>query len=234
MNLKKIFMAAVLCGTMAAGAFASDNHTFGIDICGGIVGYGTTKFDATYNGIKQEFTYKEVPFLPIKVSTYDCFLLNNHLGIYGSIGVIPSGQVDFKISPANEKDEDAWVGVGLEFMVGPAFGVDLGDSGIRFQCGVPFHAEFGAYFSDSKVLNVTTKRTRSYSAFGLGLTPQFRFMANRRCSFVLGVDFIFDFAMTFKQKNETDFNTTTIELDPKNAFRFKTVPYLGLGINFGK
>jgi hypothetical protein len=59
-------------------------------------------------------------------------------------------------------------------------------------------------------------------------------MANRRCSLVLGADFIFDFAMSFKQKNENDFYTKTIDVEPKNAFRFKTVPYLGLGINFGK
>ena len=234
MNLKKIFMAAVLCGTLSAGAFASDNYTLGIDIAGGIVGYGSTKFDGTLSGVKLEFTYKEVPFLPIKVNTYDCFLLNNHLGIYGSIGIIPSGQVDFKISSANKKEEDAWIGIGLEFMVGPAFGVDLGDSGIRFQCGVPFHAEFGAYFNDSKTGNVTTKRTRSYSAFGLGLTPQFRFMANRRCSLVLGADFVFDFAMSFKLKFENDDGSVTFDYEPKNAFRFKTVPYLGLGINFGK
>ena len=233
MNIKKIFAAAVLCGTLSAGAFAADNYTLGIDIAGGIVGYGSTKFDGTLLGIKQEFTYKEVPFLPLKVNTYDCFLLNDHLGIYGSIGLLPNAQVDFKGS-AGGKDEDPWVGIAFEFMVGPAFGVDLGDSGIRFQCGVPFHAEFGAYFSDSKVGDAATKRTRSYSAFGLGLTPQFRFMANRRCSLVLGADFVFDFAMGFKQKVENDAGSVTYELEPKNAFRFKTVPYLGLGINFGK
>lgn len=110
----------------------------------------------------------------------------------------------------------------------------MGDSGIRFQCGVPFHAEFGSYFYEQTKAGNKQKSTRSYSAFGLGLTPQFRFMANRRCSLVLGADFVFDFAMSFKQKNEDDSGSVTLDLEPKNAFRFKTVPYLGLGINFGK
>ena len=232
MNLKKTFIAVLLCGTLAAGAFASDNHTLGIDICGGIVGYGSVKFDGTFSGVKQEFTYKEVPFVPLKVSTYDCFLFDGHFGIYGSIGLLPIAMVDFK-GASSGKDEDPWVGVGLEFMVGPAFGVDLGDSGIRFQCGVPFHAEFGAYFYESTLLNVKTKSVRAYNAFGLGLTPQFRFMANRRCSFVLGVDFIFDFAMGFEQEIKSDSSKVKFDLNPGNAFHFRTVPYLGLGINFG-
>ena len=232
MNLKKILAAAILCGSLTAGAFAADNYTLGIDIAGGIVGYGSTKFKFSSSGV--ETTYNELPFLPLKVNTYDCFLLNNHLGIYGSIGIIPSGQVDFKVSKANKKEEDAWVGIGLEFMVGPAFGVDLGDSGIRFQCGVPFHAEFGAFFDESKVRDVTTKKTLSYNAFGVGLTPQFRFMANRRCSLVLGADFVFDFALNMEMKTEVGGSSSSYKLDAKNAFRFKTVPYLGLGINFGK
>ena len=231
MNLKKIFAAAVLCGTIAAGAFASDNYTLGIDIAGGIVGYGSTKFKFSSSGV--ETTYNELPFLPLKVNTYDCFLLNNHLGIYGSIGLLPQAMFNVK-NDGKSNNDDPWVGIAFEFMVGPAFGVDLGDSGIRFQCGVPFHAEFGGYFYKETKLVYETKMTRSYSAFGLGLTPQFRFMANRRCSFVLGADFVFDFAMSFKQKIETDAGTTTSDAEPKNAFRFKTVPYLGLGINFGK
>jgi len=231
MNLKKILAAAILCGSLTAGAFAADNYTLGIDIAGGIVGYGSTKFKLGSTDF--EYAYNELPFLPLKVNTYDCFLLNNHLGIYGSIGLLPQAQFNVKLNGKSDND-DPWVGIAFEFMVGPAFGVDLGDSGIRFQCGVPFHAEFGAYFSDSKVGDVATKRTRSYSAFGLGLTPQFRFMANRRCSLVLGADFIFDFAMGFKLKIENDAGSATFDYEPKNAFRFKTVPYLGLGINFGK
>lgn len=231
MNLKKIFAAAVLCGTLSAGAFASDNYTLGIDIAGGIVGYGSTKFKLGSTDI--EYAYNELPFLPLKVNTYDCFLLNNHLGIYGSIGLLPQAQFNVKLDGKSDND-DPWVGVAFEFMVGPAFGVDLGDSGIRFQCGVPFHAEFGGYFYKETKSGYEKKITRSYSAFGLGLTPQFRFMANRRCSFVLGADFVFDFAMSFKAKEETDSGTTTNDVNPKNAFRFKTLPYLGLGINFGK
>ena len=232
MNLKKIFVAAVLCGTLAAGAFAADNYTLGIDIAGGIVGFGSTKFKGNV-GVEDDFSYKEVPFLPLKVNTYCCPWLGNHLGIYGSIGLLPEAMVNFR-GERTGKDDDPWTGVGLEFMVGPAVGVDLGDSGIRFQCGVPFHAEFGFYFWEGS----DVKKTRSYSAFGLGLTPQFRFMANRRCSLVLGADFVFDFGMSFKQENEgigrRSGTTTTVKLGPKNAFRFRALPYIGLGINFGK
>lgn len=234
MNLKKIFAAALLCATLSAGAFAADNYTLGIDIAGGIVGYGTAKFDGKYpvTGTVKEYSYSEVPFLPTKINTYDCFLLNDHLGIYGSIGLLPNASIDFGVS--GDRASDPWVGIGLEFMVGPAFGVDLGDSGIRFQCGVPFHAEFGAFFDESKVRDVTTKKTLSYNAFGVGLTPQFRFMANRRCSLVLGADFVFDFALNMEMKTEVGGSSSSYKLDAKNAFRFKTVPYLGLGINFGK
>jgi hypothetical protein len=168
MNLKKIFAAAVLCGTLSAGAFAADNYTLGIDIAGGIVGYGSTKFNGTIGGIKQEFTYKEVPFLPIKVNTYDCFLLNNHLGIYGSIGLLPQAQFNVKLDGKSDND-DPWVGVAFEFMVGPAFGVDLGDSGIRFQCGVPFHAEFGGYFYKETKLGYEKKNNSFVQRLWLGL-----------------------------------------------------------------
>lgn len=233
MNLKKIFVAAVLCGTLSAGAFASDNYTLGIDIAGGIVGFGSTKFNTTAYGGDKEISYKELPFLPLKVNTYDCFLLNNHFGIYGSIGLLPQAMYGVEVDGKSNND-DPWVGIAFEFMVGPAFGTDLGDSGIRFQCGVPFHAEFGGYYYEETKSTGKIKNSRTYSAFGVGLTPQFRFMANRRCSLVVGADLIFDFAMSFKEEAKTDDYTRTHELNPKSAFRFKTVPYLGLGINFGK
>ena len=74
---------------------------------------------------------------------------------------------------------------------------------------------------------------QEYSSFGVGLTPQFRFFANRRCSLVIGADFIFDFVMKLKQKTEVNGNTTTFNIEPKNVFRFRALPYIGLGINFG-
>jgi len=231
MNLKKIFAAAVLCGTIAAGAFASDNHTCGIDIASGLVGYESTTFTGNYPLRRRDYSYVGVPFLSLKVNTYDCFLLNDLLGIYASIGINPEAMVDFGVS--GDRDSSAWVGVGIEFMVGPAIGLDLGDSGICFQTGVPFHAEFGAFFDEEKKLDVTTKKTREYSSFGVGLTPQFRFFANRRCSLVVGADFIFDFVMKLKQKTEVNGNTTTFNIEPKNVFRFRALPYIGLGINFG-
>lgn len=231
MNLKKIFVASVCAAALTAGAFAQ-NHTCGIDIAGGIVGYETTKFKTAIGGVDRDASYIGVPFLPLKINTYDCFLFNNHFGLYASIGLLPEAMVNFEVK-GDGKDDDPWTGVGAEFMFGPAFGVDLGDSSIRFQVGLPFHAEVGAYFYESKTAGVTTKKLRTYSAFGVGLTPQFRFMANRRCSFVVGADFVFDFAMNMTVHSETDGNKNSYVFNPKNVFRFRALPYLGLGINFG-
>lgn len=126
-------------------------------------------------------------------------------------------------------------------MVGPAFGVDLGSSSVRFQIGVPFHMIVGGgvLFTESSWRNNKYEPDGvygfNYSAYGIGLTPQFRFMANRRCSFVVGMDFVYDFVYnrTFEQKIN---GVTVRESDTNGAdrtHRFAWTPYLGLGINFG-
>ena len=110
-------------------------------------------------------------------------------------------------------------------MVGPAFGVDIGRT--RFQTGVAFHMMgatlwgLGDDYEDDEIDNKL-----KYSAFGLALTPQFRFTADKRCSFILGCDFVFDFAVNITEDGE--------KIKPDNKFRFAASPYLGLGINFGK
>ena len=222
MNLKKIFLAAICGGALAAGAFA-DNHPYGIDIAAGIVGVEDTEFKS--DGVK--VTYNEVTIFPIKVNTYCCPWLNNHLGIYGSIGMAPGVRFNYKVGDV--KSDDGWFDFGVELMVGPAFGVDLGSSSIRFQVGAPFHVMGGIA---TREIN-SSKQTLKYSAFGFALTPQFRFMANRRCSLVVGADFVFDFALNMTSEKEIGGNTVSASLSPKDVFRFACTPYLGLGINFG-
>ena len=82
MNLKKIFLAAICGGALVTGAIA-DNHPYGMDIAAGIVGYESIKYKVD----SVEKSAKVVNIFPLKVNTYCCPWLNNHLGIYGSVGI---------------------------------------------------------------------------------------------------------------------------------------------------
>lgn len=229
MNLKKILAAAFVAGAMTVGAFA-ENHPYGMDIAFGIVDFEAIEYK--YNGA--ETKYNVINFFPIKINTYDCFWLNNHLGIYASIGLHPGIKLneETKIGGAKTTNDKGYLNCGFEFMTGPAFGVDFGDSSVRFQVGAPLHFMGGVYYRDEK--NSDTKYTLEYGAFGFALTPQFRFMANRRCSLVVGADFVFDFVMNFTEKVETNNAVTTRAFHPSDELRFAWTPYIGLGINFGK
>ncbi|MCR5046132.1 MAG: hypothetical protein K6A42_06115 [Treponema sp.] len=230
MNLKKILAAAFLCVGLTAGAFAK-NHPYGMDIAVGIVGV-----DA-YTSRLDNVTLSNacVELFPLKVNTYICPWLDNHLGIYASMGILWAGVECAYTTEINgyEKDySDVGYNFGFELMAGPAFGVDLGSSSVRFQVGAPLHFQVGAgTIEETNVLNTSVKSTLdfSYTAFGLGLTPQFRFGANKKLSFVVGMDFIFDFV--YARKFEYSGSSVKFKKDP---FHFGWRPYLGLGINFGK
>ncbi|MBQ7619220.1 MAG: hypothetical protein IJS51_03710 [Treponema sp.] len=207
--MKKIFLSLAVAALVSTTPLVAQNHTCGIDIVAGIVGFDTLK--GKVNGQ----TSKEwgIEIFPIKIDTYDCFLLNNHLGLYASVGIGPGFCI-------NDTNKSAFQ-LRFDFMAGPAFGVDLGESSVRFQIGVPFHAA---------IINATTgndETSYTVTALGFALTPQFRFTANKRCSFVLGADLMFDLSADIKPKSGDKYS-----LD--NAFMFSFLPYLGLGINFGK
>lgn len=68
----------------------------------------------------------------------------------------------------------------------------------------------------------------NYNSFGFALTPQFRFGASKRCSFILGCDLAFD----FPKKLTLDLGGTKIDVEFDKGFRFGATPYIGLGINF--
>jgi hypothetical protein len=228
MNIKKIFLAAICGGALAVGAIA-ENHPYGMDIASGIIGYESIKYKVD----SAEKSAKVVNIFPLKVNTYCCPWLNNHLGIYGSVGIHTGILFDQKAKSGGTeiKNDDAFLNLGFEFMLGPAFGVDLGDSGIRFQVGAPLHLMGGIYYWENS--KSTLKTTITYGFIGMALTPQFRFMANRRCSLVVGADFVFDFALNYTTKNEFEGGSTTSAEHSKDGMRFACTPYIGLGINFG-
>lgn len=181
--MKKL-LAALVGALVIGGAAFAENHTCGIDI-GWAFTFGKTSADTMIEGEKFEFGLVEIglpALLPNKISTYDCFLLNNHLGIYASAGY----NLNFDISTVDDAAYDAYIGLAGEFMVGPAFGVDIGRT--RFQTGVAFHMMgatlwgLGDDYEDDEIDNKL-----KYSAFGLALTPQFRFAASPYLG--LGINF---------------------------------------------
>ena len=248
MNLKKTIAAFAVSAALVTGAVA-ENHPYGMDIALGVV--GVEYCSATFKewGSDLVLSHNVIDIFPLKVNTYICPWLDNHLGIYGSIGFLPGVYCNNKIKArgAEFKSDSVGFNFGVEFMVGPAFGVDLGESSVRFQIGAPFHflVGCGAMVLDTDYRTVSEIRNDAigvtFSAFGLGLTPQFRFAANKRCSFVVGMDFVFDFVYneTWEADNITDRGNGvyTDKFSPTagadSTFRFGWIPYLGVGINFG-
>lgn len=257
MKLKKFFAAFVVSAVLTAGAVA-ENHPYGMDIVMGIVGVEAMGFDKPeflewgnfLIPTKRNYSCNAVEILPIKVNTYLCPWLNNHLGIYGSIGFLPAVEFGYKqeILGFSATSDNVGVTGGLEFMAGPCFGIDLGESSVRFQVGAPFHFIYANgkrtvdaqwNYVSGKLIDVSFDTNVTYTAYGFGLTPQFRFAANKRCSFVIGMDFVFDFAFTREESTSVTIGNvvfrpkTNVTAGADNTFRFAWTPYLGLGINFG-
>lgn len=240
MNLKKFSAALLVAAALSSGAMAK-NHPYGMDIAAGVIGIEFCEAKFKESGVDSTYMHNVLDIVPVKVDTYVFPWLNNHLGIYASIGFLPGVDLNYKTKKKSGTVERAGVGFsfGVEFMAGPAFGVDLGESSVRFQVGAPIHIMFGggkmAFGSNEwdtfKQWNDAADTKVSFSAFGFGLTPQFRFMANRRCSLVVGTDFTFDFSYNQTLEKNGVKSSPTAGADSK--FRFGFVPYIGLGINFG-
>lgn len=234
-KLGTLFVALVL-----GGAVFAENYTKGIDLQFGIP-IGVTKMTKDYD--VAEFTQNILEFGgQFKVATYDCFLLNDMLGIYASVGVNLGGFfANDKISVGDyDVESDAYgldelgFATSLEFMIGPAFGINLG--GVRFQTGLAFHGVVAwGWYRDSHADDDYNSLSQhdslfkvKYTALGLALTPQFRFGASHRCSFILGCDLAFD----FPNKLSCEVKGYEIEYKFDSGFRFGATPYIGLGINF--
>lgn len=172
--------------------------------------------------------------LPVKISTYDYFLLDNMLGIYGSISLSPLGA--FMGEKVNGFEAGNMMGInemaaGFEFIIGPAFGIDLGDSNIRFQTGAGFHLLVAKTTTE---IIMEENCPELFTAMGFGLTPQFRFGANNKISFIVGCDFIFDFGFSTSRElyNIDRYLISMPEAEINKFFRFGITPQLGFGINF--
>lgn len=221
--MKKSFVALLAAFVLGGGVFA-ENYTKGIDIQFGIpLGFTTMEKDIVGYDLKAKMF--EGGF-QLKLATYDCFLLNDMLGIYASVGA----NTGIILTGSEHSWDDVFIGISGEFMIGPAFGVNLGKT--RFQTGLAFHAVVarGIGLDDYDI---------KYHSLGFALTPQFRFTANRRCSFILGCDFTFDFPNKityivddiYHYDDDDDYHYDT-EMKFDSGFRFGVTPYIGLGINF--
>lgn len=217
--MKKSFVA-LLAAFVLGGVVFAENYTKGIDIQLFGIPIGSTTMSV------EGFTAKSFEAgYQLKIATYDCFALNDMLGIYASVGA----NTGIILTGSEHSWDDVFIGISGEFMIGPAFGVNLGKT--RFQTGFAFHAVVarGIGLDDYDI---------KYHSLGFALTPQFRFTANRRCSFILGCDFTFDFPNKityvvddFYHHDDDDYYYDA-EMKFDSGFRFGVTPYIGLGINF--
>lgn len=223
-------LVLLLCATTI---FAAEGK-YGLDFSFGVsAGFQSQEGKILYVGETVELKRTDL-LLPIKISTYDYFLLDNMLGIYGSISLSPLGAfMGEKVGvfeSGNVKGINE-MAAGFEFILGPAFGIDLGNSNVRFQTGAGFHLLVAKTTTEIIMEENCPER---FTAIGFGLTPQFRFGANNNISFILGCDFIFDFGFSTSREvyNIDGHRISMPEAKINKFFRFGITPQLGFGINF--
>ena len=223
-------LVLLLCATTI---FAAEGK-YGLDFSFGVsAGFQSQEGEFPYVGQTVKLKRTDL-LLPVKISTYDYFLLDNMLGIYGSISLSPLGA--FMGEKVNGFEAGNMMGInemaaGFEFIIGPAFGIDLGDSNIRFQTGAGFHLLVAKTTTE---IIMEENCPELFTAMGFGLTPQFRFGANNKISFIMGCDFIFDFGFSTSRElyNIDRYLISMPEAEINKFFRFGITPQLGFGINF--
>ena len=223
-------LVLLLCATTI---FTAEGK-YGLDFSFGVsAGFQSQEGKIPYVGQTVELKRTDL-LLPVKISTYDYFLLDNMLGIYGSISLSPLGAFMGEkvggIESGNVKGINE-MAAGFEFIIGPAFGIDLGDSNVRFQTGAGFHLLVAKTTTEIIMEENCPER---FTAMGFGLTPQFRFGANNNISFILGCDFIFDFGFSTSREVYNTDRVLPHGIHPEinKFFRFGITPQLGFGINF--
>ena len=223
-------LVLLLCATTI---FAAEGK-YGLDFSFGVsAGFQSQEGKIPYVGQTVKLKRTDL-LLPVKISTYDYFLLDNMLGIYGSISLSPLGA--FMGEKVNGFEAGNMMGInemaaGFEFIIGPAFGIDLGDSNIRFQTGAGFHLLVAKTTTE---IIMEENCPELFTAMGFGLTPQFRFGANNKISFIVGCDFIFDFGFS-TSRELYNIGGKVIPMPAAGInkfFRFGITPQLGFGINF--
>lgn len=223
-------LVLLLCSTTI---FAAEGK-YGLDFSFGVsAGFQSQEGKIPYVGQTVKLKRTDL-LLPVKISTYDYFLLDNMLGIYGSISLSPLGA--FMGEKVNDIEAGNMMGInemaaGFEFIIGPAFGIDLGDSNIRFQTGAGFHLLVAKTTTE---IIMEENCPEVFTAMGFGLTPQFRFNPNNKISFIVGCDFIFDFGFSTSREVYNIDGVLTHGMHPEinKFFRFGITPQVGFGINF--
>lgn len=241
----KKFLCVLCILVTGVTAFAA-NGKFGLDFSWGL-NLGFQNMGGSLDGVEGKLKRTDLALPLVRVSSYNFFLLDNMLGLFASANISAGVQFGDKlVSDAGEIKGEGIVGsisdafLGLEFMIGPSFGIDINEN-LRFQTGVGFHYLFEKSLIEG-VMDISTDSgsvpSISLHSFGIGLTPQLRFSPSEKTSFILGCDFIFDFG---RGKTSTLFGKksgsgSSFEEVPANAidkyFRFGMSPYLGFGINF--
>lgn len=160
-------LVLLLCATTI---FTAEGK-YGLDFSFGVsAGFQSQEGKIPYVGQTVELKRTDL-LLPVKISTYDYFLLDNMLGIYGSISLSPLGAFMGEkvggIESGNVKGINE-MAAGFEFIIGPAFGIDLGDSNVRFQTGAGFHLLVAKTTTEIIMEENCPER---FTAMGFGLTP---------------------------------------------------------------
>lgn len=252
-------MKRVLCVlvVLAVGAtsFAVDGR-FGLDFSWGL-NLGFQNMGMVDSGVEGKLKRTDLALPIVRVSSYNFFLLDNMLGVFASANISAGLQFGDKMIAGGNETKGAGVAgslsdafLGLEFMVGPAFGIDINDN-LRLQTGLGFHYLFEKSLTES-IMDIASEGEEvpsiSLHSFGIALTPQLRFSPSKKASFILGCDFLFDFgrgksSTVFGYKYENRQTADGIERSgsefreiPADAidkyFRFGMSPYIGVGINF--
>lgn len=247
----------VLCVLVVGATSFAANGKFGLDFSWGLnLGFQNMGMTDSDSGVEGKLKRTDLALPIVRVSSYNFFLLDNMLGVFASANISAGLQFGDKlVSDGGEVKGAGVVGsisdafLGLEFMVGPSFGIDINEN-LRFQTGLGFHYLFEKSLMETMMdMAIEGEEMPSISlhSFGLALTPQLRFSPSKKTSFILGCDFLFDFGrgkastvFGYEYENRPTENGTEsgteFEEIPADAidkyFRFGMSPYIGVGINF--
>lgn len=165
------------------------------------------------------------------VNSYNLFGLNDmvSLGFMISmdayIGACTKGEI------SGQDAEDNGVAMGIEFLVGPAVGFDLGEY-FKLQVSPGF-----AFGGDKMIVqNVNNaKITANSGMLGFGIDAQMKFFPNKRHSPLVGLRYVHYMPSTKVEFEGNDFDwmpSEEMEADDEKANIFDF--YIGFSKNFGK
>ena len=244
----KKFLCVLCVLAVGASSFAA-NGKFGLDFSWGL-NFGFQNLGLKDEGMEANLKRTDLALPVVRVSSYNFFLLDNMLGAFASANISAGLQFGDKIVSGGESLKgggmmgsvsDAFIG--LEFMVGPAFGIDINEN-LRLQTGLGFH-----YLLEKSVTEILANKyveeenrllsSISLHSFGLGLTPQLRFSPSEKKSLIIGCDVILDFGRAknssffyFEDETGGSIGEEIRANQIQKYFRFGMSPYIGVGINF--